>query len=108
MTTLDFTTITAADMPVFDGWENVGEYDPNIEAMVVRRSAEWIVSVAPMIFNNRILLSHVDDYPRLWTAGWCYDKGPVAALAAIAWNPDTDREPAGYKKLAADSRKDQR
>ncbi|MFS0885269.1 hypothetical protein [Aeromicrobium sp. 179-A 4D2 NHS] len=104
----DFAILTAADYPAFEGWENVGEYDPNIEAMVVRRSSDWIVSVAPMLFNNRILLSRTDEYPLHWVAGWCYDKGPAAPLAAIAWNPDTDREPAGYKKVAADSRKDQR
>lgn len=103
----DFEHVAGAVMPVFDGWENVGEFDPNIEAMVVRRSADWIVSVVPMLFNNRILLSRTDEYPTFWTAGWCYDKGPAAPLAAISWNPDIDREPAGYKKLAADSRKDQ-
>lgn len=38
---------------------------------------------------------------------WCYERkdGPEAVCAALrAWNPDTQDEPPGYKKRAADAR----
>ncbi len=80
-------------------------WDPKIESMVVQEIGEWIVSVTPMIFNDRILLTHKErDYPYGCTAGWCYDKGGAAVLAALAWNLETEHEPAGFKKMAFDSR----
>lgn len=82
----------------------LGEWDDQLKSYVVRRTGEWIVSVTPMIFNDRILLTHVSDYPYKWTAGWCYDKGGAAFFAAHVYDPDTMQEPVGYKKLAADER----
>lgn len=73
--------------------------------MVVNETDEWIVSVVPMLFNDRVMLTHRDEYPTFATAGWCYDRGPSAMLAAKAWNPDVTREPLGYKKCAFDARK---
>lgn len=94
-----------------DGWEP-GErtypyWDNNIESLVYAHHgphSEWIVSVTPMAYNDRILLTHRDRYPRLWVAGFCYDKGPAAGLAAATWDPTTQPRPAGYKKIAADER----
>ena len=57
-------------------------YDPKMESVVVKKSDNWIVSVTPMIFNDRVLLTTEMDYPYGWTAGWCYDKGGAAILAA--------------------------
>lgn len=79
-------------------------YDPAIEATVVKVTDTWIVSWAPMLFNDRIYLTHRDQYPRLWTAAWCYDKGGSVVLAASAYDPDTQHEPVGYKRVAADER----
>jgi hypothetical protein len=79
-------------------------YDNRICAFNVRISGPWLVSVASMVFNDRILLSNLSEYPRTWTAGWCYDKGGSALHAAMLWDPDVEREPAGFKKVAADSR----
>lgn len=81
-----------------------GVWDERIGAWVVKRTENWIVAVAPMIFNDRILLTHVDEYPRTWTAAWCYDKGGAAFIAAHVFDPDTSNEPAGFKKLAGDTR----
>lgn len=79
-------------------------WDDATQSLIVKESDEWIVSVVPMIFNDRILFSWRTEYPVCWSAAWCYDKGGVAALAAAAWDPDTEHSPSGYKKVAADSR----
>lgn len=63
---------------------------------------EWggyLIQVMAMGFNNRIVLvpqafRGVIDY------GWCYDRGQTAMMAALIWNPDTEGEPAGYKKIS--------
>lgn len=80
------------------GWNDTAQTN------VVKVVGEWIVSVTPMIFNDRVLLTHVDEWPLTWTAGWCYDKGGVAHLAALAWDVATEHEPKGYKKVAGDQR----
>lgn len=80
-------------------------FDPEIASTVVKESDEWIVSVTPMIFNDRIFLTHKTyDYPHGATAGFCYDKGGSAMLAAMAWDFEHDHEPPGHKKVAFDSR----
>jgi hypothetical protein len=77
----------------------------DIGSMVVKVTENWIVSVTPMIYNDRVLLSDRHGSWRLgWVAGFCYDKGGAAALAAMAWDPETERYPVGYKKIAGDSR----
>lgn len=80
-------------------------FDEQIQSLVIKETDEWIVSVTPMIFNDRVILTHRDQYPMTYTAGWCYDKGAAAILAAMAWNPDEEFEPVGYKKIACDSRR---
>lgn len=78
-------------------------WDPELSAYLVKRDGPWLVHVAPLIFNDRVLLTHVDEYPHTWTAGYCYDKGPAAALAAAVWEPTRQARPAGYKKIAAEA-----
>jgi hypothetical protein len=80
-------------------------WDEVLQSMVVQDTDEWVVSVTPMIFNDRVCLTHKQrDWPFGCTAGWCYDKGGAAALAAAVWDLDNEREPAGYKKRAFDTR----
>lgn len=79
-------------------------WDDAIKSTVVQENEEWIVSVTPMIFNDRIYLTHRSEYPRSATAGFCYDKGGAAMLAAMAWDFENEREPAGHKKVAFDAR----
>ena len=79
-----------------------GEWDDAIESWIIRVTEHWIVSVTPMIFNDRIVLTHRNEYPWFVTAGWCYDKGGAAHLAAAVWDPETQHEPVGYKKVAAE------
>lgn len=90
------------------GWAAQGRsypyWDDQIESLVYKHVGPWMVSVTPQIFNDRVLLTHREQYPRRWTAGFCYDKGPAAGLAAMAWNPDEERNPAGFKRIAADER----
>lgn len=87
----------------FLGWRSALGREDRVAG--AQDTGEWIVSVTPMIFNDRVLLTHKErDYPYGCTAGWCYDKGGAAVLAALAWNVDTEDEPAGFKKCAFDSR----
>lgn len=63
---------------------------------------EWggyLIQILSMGFNERIVMTPaafrgVIDY------GWCYDRGPTALMAALVWNPETEAEPAGFKKVA--------
>lgn len=78
--------------------------DDQMQSLVIKETDQWIISVTPMLFGDRILMTHRDDYPYGYTAGWCYDKGGAAVLAALVWDPDTDHSPVGYKKVACDRR----
>jgi hypothetical protein len=80
------------------------EWDDQIQSWVVKRTEHWIVSVSPMLFNDRLYLTSHAGYPLFWAAGWCYDRDGSAFLAAYAFDPETEREPVGYKKVAADNR----
>ena len=84
------------------------QMDKKLGSVIIKRTENWIVSVTPMIYNDRVLLTLASEYDNSpypgWEAGWCYDKGGAAVLAAVAWDPETEREPLGYKKLAADRR----
>lgn len=75
-----------------------------VQTHVVKVTENWIVSVTPMIYNDRICLTSHAEWPDGYTAGFCYDKGGSAALAARVWDPETQREPVGYKKIACDAR----
>lgn len=56
----------------------------------------WI-QVAPQLFNNRIVMTPFSS-PSTYDYGWCYPKGPHAILAVVAWDPQTQGEPDGFKK----------
>lgn len=90
------------------GWDAGGRaypyFDERIESVVYGHHGPWLVSVSSMLVNDRVLLTHRDQYPTQWVAGFCYDKGPAAGLAAAVWNPEADRYPVGFKRIAADSR----
>jgi hypothetical protein len=62
---------------------------------------EWggyLIQITSMGFNNRIALSPLGMHVYDW--GWCYDRGPTALMALLIWNPETEGEPPGYKKVA--------
>lgn len=63
----------------------------------------WAVQINAMIFNDRLVLAEPGIYGSP-CYGWCYPKGGAAHLAALAWDPETDGEPAGYKKAAIGGR----
>lgn len=79
-------------------------WDDQIRSTIVKVTEHWIVSVTPMIFNDRVCLTAHGEYPDCYTAGWCYDKGGSAVLAAMLFDPETQTEPLGYKKIAVDGR----
>jgi hypothetical protein len=79
-------------------------YDEHIQSYLVKRQGDWLISVTPMIFNDRIVLTHAVDYPLGYSAGFCYDKGVGAFIAATLWDLETEHQPAGFKKVACDSR----
>jgi hypothetical protein len=80
------------------------EWDDQLRSWIVKRTEHWIVSVTPMMFNDRVCLTSHREYPRTYTAGWCYDKNGSAFLAAYAFDPETEHAPVGFKKVAADAR----
>jgi hypothetical protein len=77
-------------------------YDPAIQSYVCTKTDQFIVSVTPMLFNDRVILTSVEEYPRTYTRGWCYDKGAAAWAAALVFDPDTQDAPVGFKKVAGD------
>lgn len=82
-----------------------GYWDPELETQVIHQDGPWIVSVSPMLFNDRVLLTHEDQrHLGTYTSGYCYDKGAAAALAAAAWFPTRQLQPVGFKKIAAEGR----
>lgn len=63
---------------------------------------EWqgyLVQIMAMTFNDRLILTPANATGG-YDHGWCYQKGAAALLAALAWNPETQGEPLGFKKKA--------
>lgn len=83
---------------------NMGDvyYDEKLQSLVVKQVGPWIISIAHMTYNDRILLTHESEYPMLWVSGFCYDRGLEAFAAACVWNPFVQPRPIGYKKIAAE------
>jgi hypothetical protein len=79
--------IDLLDEPEVDGYGTV----------TLGRWGGWLVQICPMIFNDRLVLTPA-VYPLIYDYGWCFPKGGAVYLAALAWNPATDGEPAGYIK----------
>lgn len=80
-------------------------WDEAIEGWVLRRTSEWIVSVSvAYLFNDRLILTRVEQYPRLYAAGWCYPKGGAAFAAGAVFDPERDWEPVGFLRVAVDDR----
>ena len=80
------------------GWSD------EIQVLVVKVTEHWVVGVTPMIYNDRIVLMPRDHWDTTVIAGWCYDKGGAAPLAAMVWDPETDLRPVGFKKESHDGR----
>jgi hypothetical protein len=83
-----------------EGWN--GE----LRSQVVKITPNWVVMVTPMIFNDRICLATRSDWRTGYVAGFCYDKGGAAGLAALAWDPENEAYPLGFKKIACDAREE--
>ena len=81
----------------------VGEIDQEVGGLIVKVTGDWIVAVVPMIYNDRVLLLHKDGWDTGWEAGYCYDKGLPALAAASVWDPEAQRHPVGYKKIAGET-----
>lgn len=75
---------------------------PVIDDYGVMTLGEWggyLVQIMEMAFNHRLILTPANGIGG-YDHGWCYDKGGVALLAALAWNPDSQGEPLGFKRRA--------
>jgi hypothetical protein len=75
------------DEPTVDGYGRI----------TLGRWGGWTIDICPMLFNDRVVLTP-EANPGVYDYGWCYPKGGAALLAALAWNPATEAEPAGYIK----------
>ncbi len=81
------TTITLFEEPAIDAYG----------AVTVGEWKGYLIQIIPMLYNDRVVMSPKRS-PQVYDFGWCFDKGPAAYLAVAAWDPETQAEPAGYKK----------
>lgn len=79
-------------------------YNAETVMVVVQVTEHWVVGVVPQAYNDRVLLCSHEEWRTSWTAGFCYDRGPAAMLAAAAWDPEREWFPVGFKKVAGDAR----
>lgn len=70
---------------------------PDGTAWRIRETATAYIEVAPMLFNDRIMVVP-KAAPRTYGRYWCYPKGGAALLAALAWDGSDDTEPVGWIK----------
>lgn len=73
-----------------------------IDAWSTVTIGEWggyLIQIMPMTVNDRLVLTPART-PMVYDHGWCFDKGAAPMLAAMAWNPETQGEPVGFKKRA--------
>lgn len=56
----------------------------------------YYIQIIPSVHTNRLVLTPMTGN-RVYAHGWCFDRGPAAALAALAWDPQRQAEPHGYK-----------
>lgn len=67
--------------------------------MTIGRWGGYLIDICPMLFGDRLVLTP-ESCTGVYDHAWCYPKGGAAVLAALAWNPATEAEPAGYIKRA--------
>lgn len=85
-------------------WQAVDPYwDDKIQGTVYGFNGEWLMSIHPMLFTERICLTSTRDYPDSYSAGWDFEPG-TAVAAALMWDPENELEPQGYIRVACDSR----
>ncbi len=56
----------------------------------------YLIEVLPMMYGERLVLTP-ESCPQTYDYGWCYGRG-AALIAARAWDPETQAEPAWYVK----------
>lgn len=89
-------------------WKTPDERAPFVDletggTIVVGYPADDIrLDISPMIYNDRIVVTKKEDYPKTVIAGFCFDKGGAAIVAATWWLDHWDEldEPLGHKKVA--------
>lgn len=70
---------------------------PDGTAWRVQETETAYIEVAPMMFNDRVMVVPKDS-PFTYGRYWCYQKGGAAILAALAWDGADDTEPVGWIK----------
>lgn len=63
--------------------------------VTIGRWGGYLLQICPMIFNDRLVMTP-ESCQYVYDHGWCFQKGGAAALAALAWDPETEAEPVGY------------
>lgn len=56
----------------------------------------YLVQVTPWVKSDRLLLTPAQNTGQQVEYAWGYPKGGAAGLAALAWSPDVQGEPAGF------------
>ena len=67
------------------------------QARTLARWDKWLIELAPMLYNHRLLMTPV-AMPDIWSYGWCYADPTLAVVGMVAWDPATEDEPAGWHK----------
>lgn len=79
-------------------------YDEQRWTVTIGRLRGWLVQVAPMFYNDRLLLSPEKDFTGCYDHAWCYPKGGPAVFACALWQAHRDPQPAGFIKRATPNR----
>ena len=74
-------------------------WNPERMCWSVGETETHFIEILPMILNHRVVLTP-KAHPETYDAGWCYARLEDALGAVQNWDPETQPEPAGYKKRA--------
>lgn len=83
-------------IPAVSGAEDI-RLRPDGTALRIKETETHYIEVVPMAFNDRIVMTPKST-PYTYDRYWCFDRGPAAVLAALAWDGATDTEPVGWIK----------
>lgn len=67
------------------------------KTLTIAEDDEYYYDAIPMLYNWRLVMTPKDNQLS-WDYGWCF-AGPIELrLAMLAWDPETQNEPLGWKK----------
>lgn len=109
------TEVTGVTPEMITEWQDLRRGVPDEVVLndrscyTVKEAGRWLVEIAPMIFNFRVVLTPKTNL-LTYEHGWCYiGRGEVtfarAWLAAAAFDPTVQLDPPGFDKQATPPRR---